>query len=298
MMFVSVLSDKPELREQFCKSMGTETSKGELAFYSSEQNGKKITLIDPIGYPEKVQPLLYSLSMADYVVLVADAVSPKIGEIIVAINSLKIDKGVIVSKTPLPLAGTTMEKFEKAADAQEAKAKVLAFNRGEPGENTLALFDRTEAVKSVGNVAYGILKSGKIRKSDKLFMLPGKNEIELRSLQIGGSAGSDVDEVSAGTRFSAAYKGDLADKGILVPLRNEHEVGNVINGRFIRSPFFKDELKGKIHAFTNMQFVEGHLNESDLNLSQPIAYEKGELILVVDASNQKLRIAGAFQSKW
>jgi len=294
-MFVSVLSDKPELREQFCKSMGIETSRGELAFYVSEQGGKKITLIDPIGYPEKVQPLLYSLSMADYVVLVVEAISPKIGEIIVAINSLKIDKGVIISKTPLPLAGTTLEKFEKAGDMEAAKAKVAAFDRGEAGENMVALIDRTEAVKSVGNVAHGVLKSGKLKKTDKLFMLPEKKEIELRSLEVGGS---DVEEAVAGARFSAAYKGDLADKGILVPLRNEHEIGNVINGRFLKSPFFKDELKGKIHAFSNLQFVEGHLNENDLNLSAPLAYEKGELILVVDASNQKLRIAGAFQSKW
>jgi selenocysteine-specific translation elongation factor len=147
----------------------------------------------------------------------------------------------------------------------------------------------------VGNVAHGIIKSGKIRKSEKLFMLPENKEIEVRSLQV---AGADVEEVAAGERFTAAYRGDLVEKGLLVPLRNEHEIGNVINGRFIKSPFFKDELKGKIHASVNLQFVEGHLSENDLTLSHPIAYEKGELILVVDASNQKLRIAGAFQSKW
>lgn len=298
MMFVSVLSDNPEIREQFCKGMGVESSKGELAFYSSEQNGKSMTLIDPVGYPEKIQPLLQSLSMADCVVLLVDAISPKIGEIIVAVNSLKLDKGVIISKIPLPLAGTTLEKFEKATDAESAKAKLLAFDRGEAGESMLALVDRTEAVKSVGNVAHGVLKSGRLKKADKLYLLPEKKDVEIRSLHIDGDAGSEVEEVSAGTRFSAAYKGELAERGILVPLRNEHEIGSVINGRFIKSPFFKDELKGKIHAFTNMQFVEGHLNESDLTLGSPIAYEKGELILVVDASNQKLRIAGAFQSRW
>jgi len=47
-----------------------------------------------------------------------------------------------------------------------------------------------------------------------------------------------------------------------------------------------------------MQFVEGNVFENELKLSAPLAFEKGEMILVVDASNQKLRIAGVFQSKW
>jgi selenocysteine-specific translation elongation factor len=293
-MFVAVLSDKPELREAFCKSLGKAESAGELAFYFAD-NEKRITLIDPVQYPEKIQPLLHSLSMADYVVLVVDALTPKIGEVIVAVNSLKLDKGVIVSKSPLPLAGTTLEKFDQVADSEAAKAKVLSSQRGEAGEAVLALVDRTENVAGMGNVAHCVIRSGKLKKADKLFLLPEKKDVEARSLLL---AEGEVEEVSAGSRFSMAYKGEPFERGIIVPLRHEHEVGNVVNGRFLKSPFFKDELKGKIHAYANMQFVEGHISENDLTLSQPIAYEKGELILVVDASNQKLRIAGAFQSKW
>jgi selenocysteine-specific translation elongation factor len=294
-MFVAVLSDRPDLREAFCRSLGKVETAGELAFYSAEHEGKCITLIDPVQYPERIQPLLHSLSMADYVVLVVDALTPKIGEIIVAVNSLKLDKGVIISKSALPLGGTALEKFDKVADSEGAKAKVLSFQRDAPGEAVLALADRTENVSGMGNVAHCALRSGKLKKADKLFLLPEKKDLEARSLMLGRG---EVEEVSAGARFSMAYRGDAFERGLLVPIRHEHEIGNVINGRFIKSPFYKDELKGKIHAYTNLQFVEGHLNENDLTLSQPIAYEKGELILVVDASNQKLRIAGAFQSKW
>jgi selenocysteine-specific translation elongation factor len=116
MMFVAVLSDKPELREKFCAMLGSQTSKSELAFYLSDAGGKSMTLIDPVQFPEKVQPLLYSLSMADYVVLLSDGISPKLGEVIVALNCLKMDRGIIVSAGPLPVAGTSLEKFEKAPD--------------------------------------------------------------------------------------------------------------------------------------------------------------------------------------
>jgi selenocysteine-specific translation elongation factor len=294
-LFVAVLSDKPELREKFCKMVGAETSKGELAFYSVDAGGKPLTLIDPVLFPEKVQPLLYSLSMADYVVVLADGVTPKIGEIIVALNCFKMDKGLIVSAGPLPVAGTTLEKFEKAADLEAAKAKLSALPQPEYRQEFVALVDRMENVKSVGNVAHGVIRSGTLKPHDKLFVLPEKKEVEVRSVQVNGK---DVPEASAGALFSMAFKGDAFERGILVPMRNEFEIGNIVNGRFSKTPFFRDELKGKIHAYTNLQFVEGHMTDNDLTLGQPIAYEKGEIMLVVDASNQKLRIAGPFQSKW
>lgn len=290
-MLVAVLSDKPELREQFCKMVGKESSKDDIAFYSAES----VTLIDPLLYPEKIQPLLYCLSMADYSVLIVDALTPRIGEIIVALNAMKMDRGLVVSKVPLPLAGTSLEKFEKVADLETAKAKMLSAKAAEPGTVLIALVDRMEAVKAIGNVVHGIVKSGSVKVHDKLFLLPEKKDVEVRSIRVDGK---DVAEATSGQRFSLAYKGEPVGRGILVPIRHEFEIGNIINGRFSKSVFFKDELKGKIHAYANMQYVEGNMSENDLTLSGEMAYEKGELILVVDASNQKLRIAGPFQSKW
>ncbi len=292
-MFIAVLSDKPELRENFCKLIGKEVSKDELGIYSADASGHKVWLIDPLHYPEKIQPLLYSISMADAVVVLVDGISPKVGEIIVAVNSLRVERGVIVSNVALPLTGTVLEKFDKVADSAAAKDKILAMERAASGENTIGLVHRTANVKSLGNVAYGVLKSGKLKKNDKLFLLPDRKDVELRSLHVDGA---EVDEAAA--YFEAAYKGELAEHGVLAPLRHEFQVENIVNGRFTRCPFYKDEIHGKIYAYSNMQFIEGHLNENDLTLSSPLAFEKGEAILVVDASNQKLRIAGVFQSKW
>jgi len=294
-MFVAVLSDKPELREQFCKLVGTESGKDELVFYTAQANGATITLVDPAHYPEKIQPLLYALSMADYAVLIVDALSPKVGEIMVALNAVKLERGVIISKVPLPVSGMVLEKYDKAPNMSAAKGKVLSLQPAAGGENFVALAHRSESVKSVGNVMHGTVRSGKLSKSDKLFLLPDRKDVEIRSMK---ADGKDAEEAAAGSRVEIAYKGDLFERGILAPIRHEFQVENVINGRFNRSPFYKDELKGKIHAYSNLQFVEGVVNENDLTLSAPMAYEKGESILVIDASNQKLRVAGVFQSKW
>ena len=293
-MFVTVLSDNPQLRENFCKLMGTEISKDDLGFYSVS-NTKPICLVDPVHYPEKIQPLLQSLSMADIVVLLVDGLSPKIGELLVAINSMKIDRGIIVSNIPLPVTGTVLEKYEKVADMAAAKEKILSTDISSSSETLFGLVHKTSNLKSLGNVAFGALRTGKVKKHDKLFLLPDGKDVEVRSIHLNGA---ELDELSAISRFEIAYKGDLIEHGILAPLRHEFEIGNVVNGRFIKSPFFKDEIKGKIYAYTNMQFVEGHVTDNDLTLSGQLAFEKGESILVIDASNQKLRIAGVFQSKW
>jgi len=294
-LFVAVLSDKPELREQFCRLVGKETGKDDISFYSASHGGRTLTLVEPTLYPEKIQPLLYTLSMADCAVVLVDALTPKVGEMIVALNAMRIEKGVLVSAVQLPLAGTVLDKYQKAASMDAAKEMLLALQRDAGGESTVALVDKSFAVKSVGNVALGAVKSGKISKHEKLFLLPSQKEIEVRSLQI---SDADTEEAPAGSRFGMAYKGELLERGVLVPLRNEFQVENVVNGRFSKSPFFKDELKGRIHAYTNMQFVEGTVTDNDLTLLQPLAFEKGEIIVVVDASNQKLRVVGTFQSKW
>ncbi|MDD5339632.1 MAG: hypothetical protein PHV13_00100 [Candidatus ainarchaeum sp.] len=291
-MLVAVLSDKPELREQFCRLAGKEAAKGDITFYPCEAG---ITLVEPTNYPDKIQPLLYSLSMADYAVLLVDGLSPKVGELIIALNSIRLDRGMIVSNVPLPISGTVLDKYEKLPDMAAAAAKVKALQPEAAGEQSIALIHRAEQVKSLGHVAHGVIKSGKIRKHDRMFALPEKKEIEVRSLQVGGQ---DADEAVAGAEVSLVFSGEPFEKGILAPMRNDYEISNVVNGRFAKSPFFRDELKGKIHAYANMQYVEGTLNDSDITLSQPMAFEKGEQIVIVDASNQKLRIAGIFQSKW
>ncbi|MFH1784792.1 MAG: hypothetical protein ABH842_00015 [Candidatus Micrarchaeota archaeon] len=293
-MFVAVLSDKPELREEFCKLMGKEITKENIGIYSVDNANKKIWLIDPINYPEKIQPLLYTLSMADLVVLLVRELTPKVGELLVAVNSLKLDKGIIVSTASLPVGGTVLEKYDKVADQNAAKEKLLAASAS-ASENPFGLVYKTANMPSLGHVAYGALKGGKIKKQDKLYFLPECKEVEVRSIQVDGNS---IEELVATSGFEMAYKGELVERGILAPLRHEFQIENIVNGRFTKNPFYKDELKGKIHAYTNMQYVEGNLTDNDLTLSEPLAFEKGEMILVIDASNQKLRIAGVFQSKW
>ncbi len=292
-MFITILSDGPEARKQFCKLIGKETGSGDITFYSSNFQGVIRTLLEPTLYPDKLQPLLYSLSLADYVVLLVDQLTPHTGEIIVALDSLKKEKGCIISQAELPLKGTILENYERLSQ-EEAKEKILSLQNPEGDEELLSLVDSYFQVKSVGNVILGAVKCGSIKKRDKLLHLPSKTEIEIKSIQLNDK---DVDEVSAGGRFGICYKGEPIDRGILASTSNSFTISEKVPGTFTKSPFYKAEIPKKIHAYSNLQFLEGAVSDSELTLENPIAHKPGERILITDPGSPKLRICGVFEVK-
>jgi selenocysteine-specific translation elongation factor len=122
-------------------------------------------------------------------------------------------------------------------------------------------------------------------------LLPEKKQMEIRTIQINDK---DSEIAKAGDRFGIAYKGDLLERGILVPLTNDFSIEKVINGRFTKNRFYMDEIKGKVHAYSGFQFIECTVSENELKLDNDMAFERREKILIIDASNQKLRISGVF----
>ncbi|MBN2121574.1 hypothetical protein JW721_00745 [Candidatus Micrarchaeota archaeon] len=291
-MFIAVLSDNPESRKSFCKMVGKETGSGDISFYTSNFQGTIRTLVEPSLYPDKLQPLLHSLSIADYAVLLVGQLTPQVGEIIVALDLLGKKEGLIVSEGELPLKGTVLEGYKRMDSPEDAKMEILSLSSSGSFDAPLfALTDSSFAVKSVGNVMLGALKSGKIKKRDKLLHLPSKLEAEVKSIQLNDA---DSAEVSAGGRFGICYKGELFDRGILVSPENSLAIGTSVSGEFSKSRFFKGELPQKIHAYSSLQFVEGSLSADSLELEREFAYREGERILIVDPGSRGLRICGVF----
>jgi selenocysteine-specific translation elongation factor len=294
-MFIAIVSDNPEKRKSFCKLIGKETGSGDISFYSSNFQGKIRTIIEPALYPEKIQPLLHALAIADYVVVLADSLTPQIGEIMVSLDLLKKEEGAILSPVELPLKGTVLEKYKRLDSQEDAKREILSLSPPDSpaaGDSPLlALVDSSFAVKSVGNVALGALKEGNIKKRDRLTHLPSKSEIEVKSIQLNDA---DSEEVSAGGRFGICYKGELLERGILSREGSGFSLGTSISGTFSKSPFYKNELPKKLHACSLLQFVECSISGDKLELERDFAYRENERILLVDPGNPKLRICGVF----
>ncbi len=291
-MFVAVLSDNPEKRGEFCKALGKESGKGDVSFYIMSHEGKEKTIVEPTLYPQKIHPLAYTLYIADYVVIIADQPTPQLGEIIVALDSLKKENGLLVTQLNLPIKGTVVEKYERVADINAAKERIMNLEgEGQSDSELLAFVDQYINVKSVGNVAIGSIKEGKIKKHDRLIFLPQKKELEVRSIQINDK---DVEEAKAGEKFGIAYKGEPIERGLLVSIRSEFENGKNIMGRFQKSPFFAADTNRKLHFCYGFNSVEGYVLENSISLDKEIPYRKRDPLLILDPSNQKLRIVGSF----
>lgn len=291
-MFIAVLSDNVEKRKEICKALGKETGADDISFYSINYGGKIKTIIEPTLYPQKVQPLIYSIYAADLVVVAVDALNQFVGEMIVALDAAKKDRGILISSVPLPVKGTVLEKYDKFASFEEAREKILNAEPEESGSSELfALVDKAFSVKSVGNVALGLVKEGKMKKHDKLLFFPGKKEVEVKSIQLNDK---DVEECGEGSRFGISYKGDEIGRGQLLSFRAENKVESSVLGRFEQSPFYKVDLNRKVHACLNFQFVECRVSGNELKCDAPLSFRSRDRILVLDPSNQKLRVVGAF----
>jgi hypothetical protein len=65
-------------------------------------------------------------------------------------------------------------------------------------------------------------------------------------------------------------------------------------GRFEKSPFYSDDLNRKVHACLNFQFVECRVSDSELKCDEELSHRGRDRVAVLDPSNQKLRVVGAF----
>lgn len=291
-MIITILSDSAEKRKEICKALGKETGTDDISFYSINYGGKIKTIIEPTLYPQKVQPLIYSIYAADLVVVAVDALNQFVGEMIVALEAAKKDRGILISSVPLPLKGTVLDKYEKFGSFEEAREKILNADVEAGGESELlALVDKAFSVKSVGSVALGLVKEGRMKKHDKLLFFPGKKNVEVKSIQLNDK---DSEECGEGSRFGISYKGDEIERGQLLSFRAENKVDNSVLGKFEKSPFFKDDLNRKVHACLNFQFLECRVSETELKCDTPLSYRGHDRIIVLDPSNQKLRVVGAF----
>ena len=109
--------------KDFADAVGKKGTVTDMTFFEIKKGNDSVTLIEPSKYPEKLSSLFYGVSMAEYAILVVEKIDSFLGETIVMIDSLGIDKGWIVLRNyiqpeqlkPL-LAGTSLEGYEYIED--------------------------------------------------------------------------------------------------------------------------------------------------------------------------------------
>ncbi|HLC47667.1 MAG TPA: EF-Tu/IF-2/RF-3 family GTPase [Candidatus Norongarragalinales archaeon] len=312
---IGVFGDKPEGRQQVASSLAKKGGAEDITQYQTVYSGKIITVIEPTRYPEKADVLAYAAFLSDYCIVIAESLTPALGEIIVTLDLLGKEKGCIITNIELDnlLKGTTLEKYDKFDSFEAAREKIMGAERGGPADlgggpasaaEIFASVDHSFEVKGVGSIILGFLHSGKILVHDKLTVHPSGKELEVRSIQMHDQ---DVKEAGAGDRFGLAIRllaskdverGDLLTKSMKINTGKEHQV-NASLSKFAREPLRPNEQVHAVHFLEDApcrwqgdELIGGNRGSGKLVFEKPFSIHPGFPVLIVRLDAKGLRIIG------
>ncbi|MDO8537925.1 MAG: EF-Tu/IF-2/RF-3 family GTPase [archaeon] len=294
--------------EETAKELGKkETDSGDLEFFHRTHLERLITFIYPKAFPEKIQALVSALHLSNVVVLEINTISRELGEIILAINALKKEKGFLVINDAIDknvlqkvIAGTVVEKF-KQISKEEILNEVATIEVESHSGESIADLDSMFPVKGIGTIALGFVKQGTIKKFQNLKIHPKNFDVTIRSIQ---KQDKDVNEAFENDRLGVALKGigeSEFSKGMVLCSGKDFVEAKKVEISFEKNNFFKGkiEIDSQFHLHSRMQTVVCRvksLSPFSLALEGAIALRKGERIVLLDL-NSFPRIAGSGEIK-
>ena len=204
------LGDPEILRE-----LGKKGTTSDIAIYDRKESASIYTWTTPISYPDKIQSLLQSLNMGEYVILHVTKLDKFLGEQIIAINSLDMRDGIILlsydvdeEKLKSFIKGTCLENFVLVHEIESLKNQIHSIEPKKNDGPLLLPIDHAFEVKGVGTVVLGGIKQGNLKVHDEFQIYPQNKKILIKSIQMHDDSVSESENPS---RVGLALKGVSAD---------------------------------------------------------------------------------------
>ena len=138
---------------------------------------------------DKIQSLLQAINMIDVPIIAINELNAAVGEQIIAISEFGFDRGFVMLENiseeqikPL-IKGTCIEKFVVVKDSNELIESLKKLKVERPVSDMVVPIDNYFDVKSVGTVILGIIKSGSVKKYDKVIVEPLGKEVSIKGIQ-------------------------------------------------------------------------------------------------------------------
>jgi len=295
-----VILGKQDIASEFGKK-GTVT---DISLYDRKEADIIKTWVTPNGFPEKIQPLLQAINLAEYVIFFVDKLDKFTGEQIIALDSLKKDKGILShsfevdeSKLDSMIKGTVIENYVKVEQdkiKEEIDKIKPILNEG----LSEMVVDHCFDVKGVGTVILGKVTVGKIRQYDNLKLYPLGSEVLIKSIQMHDDP---VTEAIFPARVGLAVKGvkpDEVGRGDIISEENAVLVTTEIELEFTKSPFYKNEIsEGQMCLVSiGLQIKAAKfssINPLKLTFEKQIAYHTGDIAVLLKPESTTIRILGS-----
>jgi len=303
--------------KDFAPSVGKKGTVTDVTFYEIKKGSDSVTLIEPSKYPEKLSSLFYAVSMSEYAILVVDAIDARLGETIVMLDAMGLDKGWIVLRNfiqkeqlaPL-LADTCLADYAHIEDDDVKTREMLISFAGTlskvPGEGTCGScpVDSHFNVKGVGTVVLGSVIDGYFKKHDKMRVLPLEKEIVLKSIQkhdIDSDFGYQGDHVGLALR---GIDSDELDRGYVLTTDASIKMSKSVSGKARMVKYWPAPVKEGmvLHVGHWMQMVPGRVESSSgdaknpelrIALESPMIHKPGDTALIMYLEGGKLRVMGS-----
>ena len=295
-----VVLGKQDIVSEFGKK-GTES---DLTLYDRKESDIIKTWVIPNGFPEKIQPLFQAINLAEYVIFHVDKLDKFTGEQIIALDSLKKEKGILShtfdvdeSKLNMMIKGTVVENYTRV-DQDKIKEEM---NTLEPITNdNLAelLIDHCFDVKGVGTVILGKVTNGTIKQYDNLKLYPHNIDVLIKSIQMHDDP---VSESVCPARVGLAVKGakpDEVGRGDVISAEDAVEIKTEIELDFEKSPFYKSEIAENQGCLVNIGLQTKAAKFSSITplkliFEKPIVCKKNDIAVILKPESTTIRILGS-----
>ncbi|MGC2290246.1 MAG: EF-Tu/IF-2/RF-3 family GTPase [Thermoplasmata archaeon] len=280
--------------------MGKKGTSSDVTLYNLVRDGQVLTIVEPTQFPDKFPPLLYSIALADRVILVVAALDRAFAESIATLDlfdtpvSIHLSGGVGEAEVRRVLKGSRFESVPMAPlDIPHLREELIAWSPPPaPDGPVLVRLDHAFPVKGVGTVALGFVQRGVLHAHDKLRAWPTDREVEVRSIQ---SQDVDVKEAARGTRVGVALKGVDADEisrgQVLAPA-----TGLTVGDRFVLgdrrdSRYYRGRVEkgAQLQLLAGLQLIPARLesvapDRLELSSDRPVVAARGDPVWLADLS--------------
>jgi selenocysteine-specific translation elongation factor len=294
-------------KTEFVNELGKKGQSSDITTYDSKKDDKIMTYVIPTGFPDKIQPLITAVNLGEYSIVSVDKLDKYLGEQIIALDLLKLDKGFILHSYEVDsealkslLKNTVASSFKIEQDIESLKQSINSLAPMKRDGPTIINIDNIFNVKGVGVVVLGILKQGVIKVHDELTLFPQKKTVTIKSIQMHDK---NVDESNSPARvglaltavsFDEITRGDVLSS---YPHLTSDVQELIIDFNMV--PFYKNELS-ETHSYLlsiGTQIKSAKIQKLESNklkiLSDSIfSFKAGDIAILLNPDSRDIRIAG------
>jgi selenocysteine-specific translation elongation factor len=293
---------------EFVKELGKKGQSSDITTYDSKKDDRIITYVIPSGYPDKIQPLITAVNLGEYAILYVDKLDRFLGEQIVALDLLELNKGSLLHTYGVDtealkslLKYTVASSFKVEQNIESLKDSINSLSPVKRDGPSIIHIDNIFNVKGVGVVVLGILKQGVIKLHDELMLYPQTKKVTIKSIQMHDK---NVEESYSPARVGLALTGvsfnEIARGNVLSNYNHFTSADQELIINFNMLPFYKNDLSEN-HSYllsigtqVRPAKIEKLGNNKLKILSDKIfSFKAGDIAILLNPDSKGIRIVGS-----